>query len=379
MSEKLVRPRQATLSAGLVMGGSFFVVLSVFERVSGLTSLETREAVEEFLDVPPGSGLGLSTVEALDLLRVLAMIAGAVAAAMGVLGFYVLQRSRGARLALSILAPVLFLTGMTAGGFLSAVVSAAVVMLWMQPSRAWFDGKQPPEPRPVTRREPATREGRPDQRQDQRPDQRQEQPSLWGPPPSQQPGRPSGQQSGQQSGDAGEPRAWQGFGSPAGGQPQPPAAYAPAHRQDPGRPAPERPTSLVWACALTWLGTGLATVGMGLVVLTVLVTPDLLFEELRRTPQFEDQDLSDATLRSAALGSGAFLLVWSLVAAALAGFAWRGARWARITLLVSASVAAALSLVSALSSIVALLPLGLCVATLVLLGRPDVRAWFAAR
>lgn len=371
MSTQPVRPRQATLSAWMIMVGSVFVVLSAFERVSGLTSLETRESVEDFLAAPPGDGLGLGTAEVLDALRVLTMTAAACATAAAVLGYYVLQRSRGARLVLSVLAVPLFLTGMAVGGFVSAVVSAAVVVLWMQPTRAWFNGTEPParpeRARPAGDR-PSAWPGSSDSSE-----RRVESPGPATPPED-------------QPGGASEPRAWHGFGTPAsadrpegarhaaqsGSRPPSPAAYSSA-----GGSA--RPSSLVWACALTWAGTGLAAIGMGMVVLVVLVAPDFVLDQVRRNPQLGDRDLSASTLREAVVAAGVLVVVWSVVAAALAGLAWRGAGWARLALVVSASVAAALCLVSVLSgNPVVLVPLGLCVATLVLLARPDARA-FAAR
>ena len=94
----------------------------------------------------------------LDALRVTLMVTAACAAATAILGWYVLQRSRGARVASSVLAVPLFLSGLfvsglVGGGMFSAVVVAAIVMLWFQPARDWFDGvtRAPlpaPEPAP---------------------------------------------------------------------------------------------------------------------------------------------------------------------------------------------------------------------------------------
>ncbi|GGO79272.1 hypothetical protein [Nocardioides deserti] len=372
MSTQPVRPRQATLSAWMIMVGSVFVVLSAFERVSGLTSLETRESVEGFLAVPPGDGLGLGTAEVLDALRVLTMTAAACATAAAVLGYYVLQRSRGARLALSVLAVPLFLTGMAVGGFVSAVVSAAVVVLWMQPTRAWFDGTEPPA-RPERARPDRDRSS--DWGSSEASERRVEAPGTASPPSAED----------QPAGGASEPRAWHGFGTPASAD-RPEGARHAAQSRSGQSPAAyssasggARPSSLVWACALTWAGTGLAAIGMGMVVLVVLVAPDFVLDQLRRNPQVGDRDLSASTLREAVVAAGVVVVVWSVVAAVVAGFAWRGAGWARLTLVVSASVAAALCLVSVLSgNVIVLVPLGICVATLVLLARPDARA-FAAR
>ena len=60
------RPRQVTFAAGLIMVGSVFVVLTVFERIAGLQSLETQQSVEKFLSEPPGDGLGIGVQGVLD-------------------------------------------------------------------------------------------------------------------------------------------------------------------------------------------------------------------------------------------------------------------------------------------------------------------------
>lgn len=148
------RPRQVTLAGWLTMLGSVFVVLLVFDRVSGLHTIETRESVERFLAEPPGRDLGLGVDGVLSIMRTLALVAGGCAAAAAILGWHVLKRSRSARLALTILAVPLFLTGMVTGGFVSSLVAASAVMLWLQPARDWFDGttRQPaaaPAPAPA--------------------------------------------------------------------------------------------------------------------------------------------------------------------------------------------------------------------------------------
>ena len=134
------RPRQVTLVAWLTMVGSAFVVLLVFDRLAGLHTLDTRESVERFLAEPPGSDLGVSVDGVLTLIRTLAMVAAGCATAAAILGYQVLRRSRSARLGLTVLAVPLFLTGMVTGGFVSSLVAASAVMLWLQPARDWFDG-----------------------------------------------------------------------------------------------------------------------------------------------------------------------------------------------------------------------------------------------
>lgn len=336
MSEQSARPRPATVSAWLIMGGSLFVVLSVFERVAGLSSLETREAVQDFLSRPPGDGLGLDTSEVLELLRVLSMVAGACAAAAGILGFYVLQRSRSARLGLSVLAVPLFLTGLATGGFLSSVVAAAVVVLWMEPTRAWFRGDPPPA---ATARAAAQAPIRaPAQAPAQAP----------APAPARQPTAPA--------------------------RSSYPAVDGPSSRA-----TGPRPVGVVWACALTWAGSGLAAVGMAMAVLVMLVAPDFVLDQLRANPELADRDLSDSVVRSSVVITGSVVVAWSLAAAGLAALVWRGVPWARVALIVSAALAGVLCLVSAVSNPFMVLPLAACAATVVLLSRPAAREFFARR
>ena len=70
--------------------------------------------------------------------KVISMIAGACAAAIAVLGFQTLRRSRSARLVMSVLAVPMFLAGLAADGIFSSGVAAAVATLWFGPARVWF-------------------------------------------------------------------------------------------------------------------------------------------------------------------------------------------------------------------------------------------------
>ncbi len=154
--DKLPRPRQVTLAAALVMGASAMLVLSVFERLGNLRSVDSREAIERFVSEPPGSDLGLGVESVLDLLYVVSMIAAGLGTAAAILGFYVLKRNRSARIGLSLLALPLFVCGLVTGGFLASVVAASVAMLWLTPSRHWFAGTTPGaiEGTRLVRREP---------------------------------------------------------------------------------------------------------------------------------------------------------------------------------------------------------------------------------
>ena len=139
------RPRQTTFAGGMIILGSVFLLLSVWEAVAGLRDIESREAIEEFLADPPGSQLGLTVEGTLQILRGVATVAGVCAAVAAVLGVYALRGHRPARIGLSVLAVPLFVTGIVAGGFLSSIVAVAIALLWLSPSREWFRGEPVPD------------------------------------------------------------------------------------------------------------------------------------------------------------------------------------------------------------------------------------------
>ncbi|MCW2764386.1 MAG: hypothetical protein JWO11_345 [Nocardioides sp.] len=346
-TDKLVRPRQVTVAGWLIMVGSLIVLATVFERISGLNSIDTRAGVEKFLSEPPGDGLGLGVDGVLTIIRTLAMVAAGCATASAILGYHVLRRSRSARLGLTIVAVPLFLAGMATGGFMSSVVVAAAVMLWFQPARDWFDGVN------RTRVEAAERGESPP---------RAQQP---GPPPPSQP----------YSG----PRPFPGFGSP------PPTPGAPYELTDNRRLVPPvpadpatRPGAVVWACALTWACCGLAVVGLLLSVVMVATAPNLIFDEVyRRNPDYADQGLTRDALTTAIYVTAGICIVWSVVATVLAALVYRRVPWARRALLVSASVAALVCLAATVTNFLLVLPLTAVIATIVLLARPDSRAWLS--
>jgi hypothetical protein len=345
------RPRQVTLAAWLIMLGSAFVVLTVFERVSGLQSLETQQAVEKFLAEPPGDGLGLGVQGVIGILRILAMVAGGCAAAAGVLGFHVLQRNRGARIGLSVLALPLFVSGMAAGGFMSSVVAAAAVMLWFQPARDWFDG--------------VTREPRAEPRTE--PDHAHSGSAAYPAP--------------RERVDASVPSAppaYPGFGTP----PAPERAAAPDRAAAPGWPsapaAGARPNPVLAACVLTWVTSSLAVLMMVISLAILVSDPGRVYDELvRQNPELAGQGVSRDVLVQATYVLGAVVVAWSLVAIALAALVFRRVAWARPLLMASAGMAGLLCLLAVvIGQVLVLLPLAACVTALALLARPEVRAWF---
>lgn len=357
----LPRPRQVTLAGWLIIAGSALVVLTIFERLTELNSLETRTAVERFLAEPPGRDSGLDTEGVLSVIRVLAMVAGGCAAAATVLGFHVLRRSRGARIGVSVLAVPLFLSGMVAGGFLSSLVAFAAVLLWLQPARDWFAGRparQAPEPPPRQPSEPAV-------------------------PPAVPP--TAGPAAGPFAGQPGTgPGPTVGFGSvpgpaPTTAVPAPPGAPAAVPAVPGGPVVLRRPGAVVWACVLTWVFSGLAAVVLGLGALVLAVSPDLVFDELRRqNPEVFEQGLTESTLATVTYVSAAVTVGWSVLASVLAVLLFRRVRWARAGLLAAVGATAAVSLLSALQSPAMTVPLLASVAVFSLLLRPEVRRWLVA-
>src|SRR6195952_6049877 len=151
------RPRQLTLAGWFVVVASVMLVITVYSTIAGLNSVDTRDRVTDWLSTPTGKGLGLSVTDALSGLRAALMVTGLGAAASGVLGYFVLQRHRGARIALSIVVvPIVLANLVTApltGGLLGALIAAATVVLWTGPARDWFAGRPVRQPAVAVRRE----------------------------------------------------------------------------------------------------------------------------------------------------------------------------------------------------------------------------------
>jgi len=342
MTETLPRPRQVTMAGWMIIGGSILVVATVFETVTNLHTLETRQAVSEFLSQPPGEGLGLDVPGALLVLRTVSMVAAGCAAVAAVLGFHVLRRNRSARVGVTVVAVPLFFTGMVTGGFLSSLVAASALLLWLEPARNWFDGipaKSGPEraagwPPPL-------------------PDAPPETPQSPPPAPTEQT-------------PATGPRPHQGFGAPTM------QTGVDAVRTE------RRPLAVMWACVLTWVLSGTTALMMGLSALVIALEPELVLDELRRqNPDLTAEGVTDHLVQVATYVTAGVTVVWAVAAIVLAVFVLRRVGWARVALLASAAAAGAVCLVGSLGSVLMVLPAFGCAVTFSLLLRPEVRAWFA--
>lgn len=391
--------------------GSVLVIASVFAQIGALDSLDTRRGVEDTLAQPPLDGLDLQVSEVLEAIRILAMVTGACAAATAILGWQVMQRSRPARLVLSILAVPMFLAGLVAGGFTTSLVAAAALILWLQPSRAWLNGDPVPErflrPPGDARRE---QQGNTSGKDAGRPDPFAPTPPT--PPPSQGPSQggapawppaaPTGSPTGDGSAPASTgPAAYPGFGQRPGGPDQPvgtpeqpgqPGAW-PTQPGQPGQPGPwgppvpaqrgPMPNPLRAGLILTWITCTLVVVGLVLVVVAIALDPALVNEEIERAIAQNPTTAGEVTVDQVRVAVYAFLagfVAWALAAALVASFAWTGRTWAWVLLCVSAGLSALLFLVlTVLGAFVALIPLAMAAGSLALLLRPEVRAWYAAR
>lgn len=350
VSDSTPRPSQTTMAAGMVMAGSALVVVTIGEQLTAINSLETRRAVTDFLATTPGTGLDVP--QALTLLRTALMVVAGCATAAAVLGFHVLRRSRPARLGLTVLAVPLFLGGMATGGFLTALVAASSLMLWMNPSRAWLDRTPIPEPR-VDRRQP-------------------QQPSStgWPPPP---PPPSSAPPASPPRTDAPPPPHAMPFGAPP---PQGAPTLGP-----PPQALHRRPDAVVWACVLTWACSGLAVALLAASLTLLVADPSLVWGELeRQNPDLvSESGLTRDELQRATYVTIGIAIGWAVLAMVLAVLAYRRRDGGRVGLVVCAGLAGVLCSLAAVGSVVMLVPAGVCLATVVLLRRPDVRAWYAAR
>lgn len=358
MSEKAPRPGQATFAAWVIIGGSVILVVTAWQRIASLHTLEVQEELQRVLSEPPFAGTGLGIEGLKTTIRVLCMIGAAAATASTILGVQALRRSTSARLALTLLAPLVLIGGFATAGFFAPMVVAGVVMLWLRPSRDWFAGRPwlPASPTPAARR-----------------------PDPFAPP----------------RGDAeGTPPA-----APEAGPPAPPPPAPASHDQpgpfagryaglppltlQPATPYPvraKRPPALVAACVVVWVTCALTSGFLLLMSLVLAVARDDLFAELeRQQPDLDLQGMSHAELATGVFVMTGFSVVWCIVAMVLAVLAFRRMQWARIALAVNTGVAGLFLLGATLLSPPLVVLLVAALVTLWLLLRADVTAWFSAR
>ena len=337
------------MAAGLVIGGSVGIVLTVAGQLSGLHSLETQEHVSAILS-GAGHGLGIDLETALGWMRVILMVVAGCATAAAVLGFQVLRRSRGARSSLTLLAMPIFLGGLVTGGFLTSLVAASIALLWVGPSAQWLHDGPPTSNRGFLDR-----------------------PKIPAPAPADAEQRP--------------PTA----------PPVPPAGAPPSsHQLSPPSPTARRLFVDSRGCQPVGAGRAAATGrgGVGVRADLGVLRPGRGGDggdprAGRRRPGVRAGPTAGAgpgprgpghrRTRERTYATAAVLVVWSLAAAVLAVLAYRRRTAGRMGVLVSSAAAGVLCLAGVFASVALMLPAGAAVATVVLLSRPEVRAWYAAR
>jgi hypothetical protein len=368
------RPRQLTMAGWFVVGASVLLVLTAFDSLSSLSSVERRESLGETLSQPPLDGLGVTITEALAVMRVGLMVAAACAAAAAVLGVFVLQRHRGARVALSVVAVPLLLSTFVTGDLLGALVAGATLVLWTGPARDWYAGRPVREP---ARRGEAARDDRSPSVFSAPPDRRPE----AGPDAADRRGGPEAPHvsTAKTSLPQGGPPASSGFGAPAalaerpgptwsappGGQ-----AYPPVHGSDPG----PVPVPVKIACLLTWVFSAVVALMYAVILAVLAADSDRLVDYVVASPEWKRANLNPDLLLPVLWVGCLMFLGWALGACLLAWFTWRRHGWARWLLAASAGAAAVAGLFA--------FPVGLlhqvaAILTIVGLFSAAARSWFA--
>ena len=347
------RPPQVTLASGIVMFASVLVLLTAWESITTLGSLETQDSIRAYLAEPPFSSLGLDQQGASDLLRLTMTVAAVSACATAILGWFVRKPDTSARLALSIFAVPVFVSGMAVGGLAGSFVAAGAAMLWLSPGREWFaTGRWTPP----AKQDPAARKAAP--RRTPPPAA----PPLQGPPDT-----PS------QPGPAHSPYA----SSPPSPLASTSSASSASWQHQRRETLHARPAAMVAAFVITVVMAG------GLLALSLLwvaiagLSPEFLRSVLEQQPEMFDQGLTFEEVRDTVLAFAGAFIVWCVVALVLAGFAMARRDWARRGLMVVAAFSAVGCMFFVLVNPLVVLPAMAAVATVVCLRRVEVRRWFA--
>jgi hypothetical protein len=363
------RPSQASAACLIVMLGSVFVILLMWDRVAHLHEVATRQALQAFLDRSKLASDGLDVGALVTIVKVVSMICAACAVAMVVQAWQVTKRNRNARVAVTVLAVPMFVTGLVGDGFVGSAaatfwcsgVGAAVVTLWLGPNRIWFGD-------PASASASARTSSQPTQAPPRGAVSHQGAGARPGPPP---------------------PASFPFSTPPPGAQtsrpvvpPGPGPAWAPpsVSAYDVGRPSVARPRALLWACLLTWVCTGIAATGLALSLAVMSADSESVMHDVYRSnPKLADQGVSQHALLAMLIAISAVVLAAAVAAAVFAVLLFRRHQWAWYALVVSASGAALLFLIGSFGSPVAIVLLGACVATIACLVRPEVRAWLLRR
>lgn len=343
------RPIQATLLAVFTIAGSVVMLLFAFQDASSIGSLETQERIADMLKEPPLKSSGIGPGELQTVLHVMAIVAGGAAVASAILGQQVLVGNRQARLVLTFLAPVHLTAGLVVGGLAGGLVAGATLVMWTEPTRSWLAGR----PIPERYLPPGRGGGRPRSQADAGP-------SAAHPTPPPAPTTSSALST------ASEPGAV--------GVADPPITATGPTEQRP------RPPRVAFACIAAVVCSAIAALGIALYGVYVWLERDTVgadgVKQIDEMLGAENNPYTADGLVAVMLVLCGVLLLWALVTIPIALLALAGRGWARVSLIVSSSVAAPVSLLGALT----ILPLAfsaLSVVCLVNLSRREATEWYA--
>ena len=337
------RPRQVTFGGIASATACGLLVLVLFDQMARVRSLETRQAITDTLSRPPWQDLGIGVGQAVDLLRAVMLVSGALAAAGCILGIYALRRHRGARVGLTVVAVLMMFSAVLVTDVLPIVVIVAAGMLWTRESRAWFDGRVlEPDP-PTTRTVSAEGSSRAET-------------ETWTAPVLDPP-RPVASD---------DPATW-----------PPPRPPRPTVETPPQGPGP-RPVPVTVALAIVWVSCGVTFVGMVAVMAWSLADKLHLYDVVRREePQRAASSAND--ILALVLVGCVVISLWCLAAVGVTIPAAQRHNWARVALVSNAFVVGLVSMVLVAGTGALLLVVVAAVAVVVLLLLPSSNAWYAGR
>ncbi|GAB2973463.1 hypothetical protein [Nocardioides montaniterrae] len=345
------RPGQATFAALLIGVGSVLAIAVAWERIAGLYTIEMQDTLAKLAKDEPFGGMsaeGLATT-----FRILCVIGGGASAAATILAVQAWQRSKGARVALTCLVPLIIAGWMGTSGFFEPIVLAGIALLWMPPTRDWFEGRewQPAVrggygpaagPTPVLRqpRQPADGE-----KPVARPPGESAPPWASAPPPT----------TDAMSGPV--PAQWSG------------SAYEPLQ-------GPTRPPAMVWACTLTWIGTALVGGLLAVTAALLAFAHDQYFKVVRDRGMLEGTGISEHQLQTSVIVAASIGIPACLLAALLAVGVMLGRPvWARLLLAALSSIVGIACVALALVNPPMVLPGLVALLVAFLLARPEVVEW----
>lgn len=369
--EGSARPSQVTAAGWGIAIAALLLVVSVYDAMANLQSVDMREEITRAVTTGSVKDLGLSVDDAIAIMRWCLFVSGFAAVAAGILGVFVLQRNKGARIGLTVAAVPIVLTAPIAGSFLGMFIAAGTTILWTRPARDWFAGRQVSTP---VRREPSSA---PPQEFPRFPQNAAPPAAPWVPPAP--PAPPTADVPVVSPASGAQPPPTVGWGQvPPVGPPVPPPGpnpygyYPPAPRQAGPRMPSARPLEVRIACIVTWVFTALTSLAYVVVLAVIAVDSQGFLDLVKDSPGWDDSFDEDVLVTAVTVGSIVFLF-WCVAAAVLAVFVWRRARWAWVLLLISASVAALVSIVAFPFSLPHMTAIAVTLGTLL---HPRSRAWF---